>query len=122
MLKNFPKMVRSAFAVGLSVCALAACTPNPNGLGVDNFGTVTGRVLDRDSLQPISGATISIGNIVSITAAIDAGGFVLRNVPVGSGSITISAVGWQSYRGSITVVKDQATDVGVIGLPSSLNR
>jgi hypothetical protein len=122
MFKNFPKMVRSAFAIGLAVCAFLACGPNPNEMSSDGYGTVTGRVLDIDSMQPISGATITIGNIVSITAAIDNGGFVLRNVPVGSGSITISAVGWQSYRGSIAVVKDQATDVGVIGLPSSLNR
>ena len=122
MFKNFPKMVRSAFALGVSVCVLAACAPNPNGMGADDFGTVTGRVVDTDSMQPISGATISIGNIVSITAVIDQGGFVLRNVPVGTGTITISATGWQTYRAPIKVLKNQSTDTGVIGLPSSLNR
>jgi len=67
--------------------------------GVSEYGTVTGRVVDTDSLQPIPGATISIGNIVSITAAIDQGGFVLRNVPVGTQTLSISAIGWKSYKG-----------------------
>jgi hypothetical protein len=122
MFKNFPKMVRSAFAVGLAVCAFASCKPDADGMGGADVGTVTGRVVDTDSLQPISGATVTIKNIVSITAPIDQGGFVLRNVPVGTGTITISATGWQTYRESITVRKDQATDAGTIGLPSSLNR
>lgn len=91
-------------------------------MGVADYGQVTGRVVDRDSLQPIAGATISIGNIVSITADIDQGGFVLRNVPVGTQTITISAIGWQSYRGQVKVRKDLPADAGTIGLPSSLIR
>lgn len=122
MLKIFPKPARSAFAFGLCIFAFAACAPNPNGMGVADYGTVTGRVVDSDSLQPIPGATVSIGNIVSITAGIDQGGFVLRNVPVGTQTITISAIGWQTYHGPIRVRKDQAADAGNIGLPSALNR
>ena len=122
MFKNFPKMVRSAFALGLALCAFLACAPNTDEIGSDGTGTVTGRIVDIDSMQPISGATIMIGNIVSITAVSDQGGFVLRNVPVGTGTITISVTGWQTYRGPVTVVKNTATDVGVIGLPSSLYR
>jgi len=91
-------------------------------MGVADYGTVVGRIVDRDSMQPIAGATISIGNIVSITATIDQGGFVLRNVPVGTGTITISAIGWQSYRADIKVRRNAQTDIGVIGLPSALNR
>src|SRR5579871_6102640 len=95
--KNFTKTVRSAFALGLGIAVLAACTP-PNGNGFSGYGTVTGRVVDTDSLQPIPGATITVGNIVSVTAAIDQGGFVLRNVPAGSQTLTISAVGWKPYK------------------------
>jgi hypothetical protein len=119
MLKNFTKMVRSAFAVAIGLCALAACVPNGMGVG---FGTVVGRVVDRDSLQPIPGATVSIGNIVAVTAAIDRGAFILRNVQIGTGTLIISAVGWQRYTTQVKVVKDKAADVGVIGLPSALNR
>jgi hypothetical protein len=120
--KNFTKRVRSAFALGLTVCALAACSLGPNGLGAADYGTVTGRVVDTESLQPIAGATVTIGNIVAVTAAIDQGAFALRNVPLGTHTITISAVGWKGYTAQVTVVKDTGADVGVIGLPSSLSR
>jgi hypothetical protein len=120
--KNFTKRVRSAFALGLAACALAACTLGPNGMGASGYGTVTGRVVDTQSLQPISGATITIGNIVAVTAAIDKGAFALRNVPLGAHTITISAVGWKSYTGQVTVLQDSGADAGVIGLPSSLDR
>ena len=120
-MKNFTKRLRRAFALGLVAGALAACAPGANGMGLE-FGTVTGRVVDTDSLQPIAGATIAIGNIVAVTAAIDKGGFVLRNVPVGARTLTIQAVGWKSYSTQVTVTRDQPADVGTIGLPSSLNR
>jgi hypothetical protein len=120
--KIFPKTARSAFALALGVCALTACGPNPNGIGVAGYGSVTGRIVDTDSLQPIAGATISIGNIVAVTAAIDKGGFIIRNVPAGTRALTISAVGWKSYTAPLEVIGNQSTDVGTIGLPSSLNR
>jgi CarboxypepD_reg-like domain len=120
--KNFTKRVRSAFAVGLTAYALAACKMDPNGLPASGFATVTGRVVDTQSLQPISGATISIGNIVAVTAAIDQGAFALRNVPLGARTITISAVGWKTYTGQVTVEPDTGADAGVIGLPSALAR
>jgi hypothetical protein len=120
--KIFPPTTRGAFAFALGLCALAACAPNPNGMGVADVGTVTGRVVDRDSLVPISGATISIGNIVSITAVVDNGGFILHNVPIGSQTISIAAIGWQSYRAAVKVTANGAVDAGTIGLPSALNR
>lgn len=120
-MKNFTKTVRSAFALGLGICALAACAPNPNG-GFAGYGTVTGRVVDTDSLQPIPGATITVGNIVAITAAIDQGGFVLRNVPAGPQTVTITAAGWKPYKTQVTVSPSTPVNVGTIGLPSALSR
>ena len=121
-MKNFPKTVRSAFALGLAVCALAACSGNPKGLGFAEYGTVTGRVVDTDTLQPIAGATIAIGNIVSVTAISDQGGFVLRNVPLGTQRLTIYATGWKPYHTEVKVLANQAADIGTIGLPSALAR
>ena len=120
--KSFPKTARSAFVLGIGIAALAACTPTPNQFNAADFGTVTGRVVDTDSLQPIAGASIAIGNIVAVTAAIDQGGFVLRNVPAGTQTLTITATGWKSYRAQVKVRADQPVDAGTIGLPSSLNR
>jgi hypothetical protein len=121
MVKNFTKTVRTAFALGCAAVMFAACA-NPNGNGFAGYGTLTGRVIDLDSLQPIPGATIRSGNMVAITAAIDQGGFVLRNVPAGPQTLTISATGWKTYTTKVTVVPDQPLDVGNIGLPSALTR
>jgi hypothetical protein len=117
----FTNLSRGAFAAASLLGLLTACAPNPNGMGVADFGTVTGRVVDQQSVQPITGATISIGNVVTVTAVPDAGGFVLRSVPVGTQTIRIRAIGWQNYDTTITVTKDQTTDIGVIALPSSLS-
>jgi hypothetical protein len=119
-LKTFPQAIGGAFGIGLVAFALVACK-NPAGAGAADFGTVTGRVVDLQSKLPIAGATISIGNIVALTAPTDQGGFVLRNVPVGTQELRIDAIGWQRYRVNVTVVKDKPTNIGVIGLPSSLN-
>ncbi len=117
-MKTFPQLRRGAFGIGL-VLALAACG-KPNGFGIPEYGTVTGRVVDTQSMLPISGATITIGNIVSVTAPSDAGGFVLRNIPVGTLDLRIDALGWQRYHATVTVTANQTTDIGVIGLPTAL--
>ena len=118
-MKTFPQSVRGAFGIALLLCTLVACK-TPDNVGPGDFGTVTGRVIDIPSMLPISGATVTVGNIVTNTAASDQGGFVLRNVPVGTTQLEIDHTGWQHYRTTIVVTKNQATDIGVIGLPSSL--
>ena len=50
------------------------------------------------------------------------GGFVLRNVPLGSRTLTITAVGWKSYSTQLDLTKNATLDIGTIGLPSSLSR
>lgn len=113
--------MRRAFALGVVAGAIATYAPGAAGMDLA-FGVVTGRVVDTDSLQPIAGATITIGNIVAVTAAIDKGSFVLRNVPVGTRTLTITAVGWKGYSTQVTVSEDKPVNVGTIGLPSSLSR
>jgi hypothetical protein len=122
-LKTFPQTIRGAFGTGLIIVALASCkSPNDAPASTLDYGTVTGRVVDTQSQLPIPGATITLGNISTVTAVSDQGGFVLRNVPVGTRNIRIDAIGWQRYVASVTITKDQSTDIGVIALPSSLNR
>jgi len=124
--KTFPHIRRGAFGNGLIAVALAVGAPgthaNAGGLGAPALGTVTGRVVDAFSTLPISGATVTIGNIVSIISVADKGGFVIRNVPVGAREVRIAAAGWQRYATLVTVRENQTSDIGVIGLPSALNR
>jgi hypothetical protein len=120
--KGFPIATRSAFAAALVALALGGCAPNPNGMGVADFGTVIGRVVDQQSQQPISGALVRIGNLAGQTDG--TGAFAINNVPVGTQTVLISAIGWQTATITVVVRKDTVTDAGdgrLIGLVSSLN-
>lgn len=117
----FTKMTRRAFVALVALCVPAACSPNPNGVGVADYGAITGTVVDRQSLQPISGATIQIGNAVVVTAPVDNGTFTLRNIPVGTRNMVITAIGWQTYSMSVTVDKNRTVAIpDPIGLLSTI--
>ncbi len=101
------------------VAALAACGPNPNGQGVTDTGTVVGTVVDsRTPTTAIASATVQIGLQVQRLSPADNGHFTLNNVPTGSQTISISAIGYQQYNNTVVVRANQTSDVGVIGLAS----
>jgi hypothetical protein len=116
--KGFPMATRSAFAAALVAFALSGCAPNPNGMGVADFGWIDGNVVDAPTGQPIPGATVAVGNVVALTSS--NGYFRLDNVPVGTQTLRISAIGWQSYSAAVTVSKNTQTPLGNVGLVSTL--
>ena len=59
-------------------------------------GSITGRVLDKESEDYLTGANVII-NGTSLGAASDLDGrFIIRNVPVGEHKITVSYIGYNS--------------------------
>ncbi len=99
---------------------LSACGPNPNGQGVTDTGSVVGTIVDaRTPTQAIPNATIQIGLVVQRLSPSDNGRFTLGNVPTGTQTIVISAIGYSTYQNQVVVRKDQTSDLGVIGLSSS---
>jgi hypothetical protein len=124
-MKTFPTMRRGAFAfvvIGtlFAVAAWARCTDTV-AAGVPAYGTVTGRIVDMMSKLPISAATITIGRNVAVVAVSDKGGFVIRNVPAGPHELRIDTNGWQRYTQAIVVKPDAETDIGIIGLVSTIS-
>ncbi len=98
---------------------LAACAPNPNGQGVTDTGTVVGTVVDAATpTNAVSNATIQIGIQVQRLSPADNGHFSLNNVPTGTQTITISAIGYSPYTNQVVVRSNQTSDLGVIGLSS----
>ncbi len=62
------------------------------------YQTIRGRVIDKDSKQTLPGATIVLQNsdpLVGVATDIN-GEFVIKNVPIGRQSITISFIGYHS--------------------------
>jgi len=100
---------------------LSACGPNPNGLGVADFGTVTGRVVDAKTLAAVPQFTASAGGQSVNIAPGAKGAFTLDHVPTGTQTVTIYAIGYQTYTlPGVIVQKNQPTVIEQpIGIVSS---
>ena len=78
-------------------------------LSAQNSGSVTGRVIDFQSQQPLEGATVLIDG-TSIGVITDAQGyFNLENVPTQAYNITVSYLGYQSQTLYNIIVKSVGT-------------
>ena len=93
---------------------------NPNGGGVTDRGTISGRIYDAQSHAPINSATVQVGEqVVRITPA-EKGGFVVKNVPTGTQTVVIASPGYQSYtQPGVVVRKGENTDIGELQLSSA---
>ncbi|MDB5070359.1 MAG: hypothetical protein JWM87_1470 [Candidatus Eremiobacteraeota bacterium] len=101
----YTNLTRRASVIGL-FAVLAACAPNPNGQGVTDTGTITGRLLDAKTQQPINSATVAVGAQAVRLSASDAGGFTLT-VPIGTQSVDINAIGYVPAHLRVVVHKNQ---------------
>jgi len=113
-------LTRRASVLGL-MALFVACSPNPNGQGVAEFGSVQGRVVDAKTQQPIQTFTVSIGGqSVSVSPA-SQGAFQVGNIPTGTQQLTIYSIGYQTYTlPGVVVQKNQVTNIDeLIGLVSS---
>ncbi len=110
---------RPAFSTGQRVGRAVVATGRPTtivlGTGLDDDGTVTGRVVDAATGHPIVGARVSVSPAThsddvdelwsvfrSVDAATDADGrFQCIGAPAGRGTVTVDAAGYamQEFRG-----------------------
>ena len=89
-----------------------SCAPSPGVVGVQDYGQVTGRVLDAMTNRPLPNALVSVGSLY--TASADArGAFVLGKVPAGDQTVTARAPGYSYGTGDVTVLKDRIVSVGI---------
>ena len=108
------KVFTLAFVLLLGAQGGGGCS-NPNDIGVQDYGTVTGRVIDAKTNQPISSALIAVGSTVTATADAQ-GAFTLTQVPAGTQTVTASAAGYTTATQTATVHKGQTTQLDYIKL------
>jgi hypothetical protein len=90
------------------------CSPPPNVVGVQDFGRVTGRVLDAMTNRPIPNALLSVGSLY--TSRADANGaFTLRAI-AGDQTVTARAPGYTTSTADTTIGKDATVSIGYIRL------
>lgn len=106
-MKIYTKLGRGASVLGL-LALLAACAPNPNGQGVTDTGTITGRLVDAKTQQPINSATVAVGTQAVRLSGSDNGGFTLT-VPIGTQTVDINSIGYAPAHLSVVVHKNQSS-------------
>ena len=84
-------------------------------------GTVTGRVTDVRSGQPIAGAAVQIEGTALGTAAGDDGRYRLGNVPAGRQTITARRIGYAAGRQTVTVAAGAPATVDFALQPAALS-
>ncbi|MHB8433695.1 MAG: carboxypeptidase-like regulatory domain-containing protein [Candidatus Tyrphobacter sp.] len=83
----------------------------PHVVGVQDYGSVTGRVLDATTNQPIGNALVSVGSLY--TASTDGrGAFLIARVPVGQQIVTVRAPAYTTVDVTVAVTKDQGISIG----------
>jgi hypothetical protein len=90
------------------------CSPPPNIVGVQDFGRVTGRVLDAMTNRPIPNALLSVGSLYTTRADVR-GAFTLRAV-TGDQTVTARAPGYTTATADTTINKDTVVSIGYIRL------
>lgn len=91
-----------------------SCSPPPNVVGVQDFGRVTGRVLDAMTNRPIANALVSVGSLYTVNADAN-GAFMLRTV-AGDQTVTARAPGFGTATADTTIPKDGTVSIGYIRL------
>jgi hypothetical protein len=93
---------------------------NNSVVGVQDYGSVTGRVIDTTSNQPVPNALISVGSLYTAYADRE-GAFTVPNIPIGPQTITVRAPGYQTTAVIAHIRKDQTYSVSYIALRPTSN-
>lgn len=101
------------FVFLLSLGANGGGCSNPNGVGVQQYGTIVGRILDATNNRPVANALVSVGSLY--TAYSDpTGAFTLSNIPIGHQQVTASAGGYSHNSLTAMVHQNETTNVGYL--------
>jgi hypothetical protein len=123
MARSFDRTAFFRTALAVLFAATSGCT-DPNAIGVQEYGTVSGHVVDAATNKPIAGAIVSIGSLLVRYTAPD-GSFVIPKVPAGTQLVSVTANGYATGMASVLVAKDQQVDAGPVtvnplGLPGQV--
>ncbi len=98
----------------------SSCSPPPNVVGVQSYGTIVGRVLDATTNRPIPQALVSVGSLYTVSADKE-GGFVLTGVPIGNQVVQVHAPGYTFVSKKVFVLQNKTADARYLRLvPAAL--
>lgn len=97
------KLILSFVAVAIS-CSLAWAGTN---------GNLTGTVKDKDG-KPVQGATIRVLGTVRGAKAKSNGEYLIINIPAGTYTVKVTAVGYKEKNVEVTIRADQTTTLNIV--------
>ena len=105
MLKKSGRKISSANLVCVLIAALLllGILASPNALLAKARGTVEGRVVDAKSGDYLPGANVILAGTNYGTATDRTGSFFIMNIPDGTYDLTVSYVGYEEFKTSITL-------------------
>jgi hypothetical protein len=106
------------YSTALALRALhVAVNPPPQ----PTTGTVTGKVVDTSTNQPLNGVSVSVVSIQpSATTTTDTtGNFTLPDIPAGSQTLTFALSGYATSTIIVNITAGSITDIGTVTLSSS---
>lgn len=103
--------------LGLVLLLTMGDSCNNGVVGVQDYGGVTGRVLDATTNRPIADAIVSVGSLFVVTADAQ-GAFTLPHVPIGLQTVTARMPGFTTTSYTVRVRKDQTAQAGYLRLVS----
>ncbi len=114
-------MQRSLVIALLVLTAIgSSCSPPPNVVGVQSYGSIVGRVLDATTNRPIPQALVSVGSLFTANAD-KQGGFVLTGVPIGNQVVEVHAPGYTFMSKRVFVLQNKTANARYIRLvPAAL--
>lgn len=84
-------------------------------VGVQDYGSITGRVIDGTTNRPISNALVSVGSLY--TAYADSqGAFTLATIPAGPQNVTARSAGYTTNSVKVRVKKNVTVSAGYVTL------
>lgn len=101
--------------LGLVFLLTVADSCNNGVVGVQEYGSVTGRVLDAMTNKPIANAIVSVGSLYTGTADAN-GGFTLSRIPIGQQTVAARMPGFTTTSSQVRVRKEQTTQAGFLRL------
>ena len=109
-------MVRATLVGFFIAASLIGCV-NPNAIGLQDYNSIVGRVIDANTKGPLGGALVSVtGSTTAVYSSPD-GSFLLTNVAIGPQTVTVSAAGYVTQTVTVNVVQGgPASQAGLIAL------
>jgi len=99
-----------------AVLSLWGC-PNPNAIGVQQYGTVKATCIQASTGQPVSGAIVTVDGRTATTTTDSSGTVTIDTIPIGTHPITADAPGL-SGQDTVTVIENQTVPKQVLMSPT----